>query len=321
VELTMAAEDTALLLTKLEELNTNVEYLVARQRKLEELVDELMPIGKLALTDWSERLAALEERGYFEFAEALVDVVDHVVTGFTPDDVHDLADNVVHILDTVRNLTQADTLEALDGAAEAVHEAGDVKPVGVVGMLRATRSDDDVRRGLAVSLEALRHIGRAARKRKRDGERKISPLLGGKRNLQRRRTFTPSASRAPRERAPTPAPSAAPTSAPAAPAATAITIDGVALDHDGFLADPGQWSEDLASQIAEQLGLGELSDDHWRVLRFARSEYLDKGSSPNIRRITTGADVTTKELYALFPKGPAKTAARVAGIPKPVGCI
>ena len=65
----------------------------------------------------------------------------------------------------------------------------------------------------------------------------------------------------------------------------------------------------------------ELTDAHWKVVEFARGEFLSTKMSPNIRRITQATGVATKDLYMLFPKAPARTVAKVAGIPKPVGCI
>jgi TusE/DsrC/DsvC family sulfur relay protein len=97
-----------------------------------------------------------------------------------------------------------------------------------------------------------------------------------------------------------------------------VTVD---LDDEGFFLDPGQWSEEMAPEIAAEAGVGELSEEHWRVIKFMRNEYLDKGAGPTVRVLGKSSGVPIKELYQLFPKGPAKTAAKIAGIPKPRGCI
>ena len=68
-------------------------------------------------------------------------------------------------------------------------------------------------------------------------------------------------------------------------------------------------------------GIDPLTDQHWQVIRFMRAEYAEKGTGPTVRVLGKTSGVTVKELYLLFPKGPAKIAARIAGIPKPRGCI
>ncbi len=95
----------------------------------------------------------------------------------------------------------------------------------------------------------------------------------------------------------------------------------IELDDDGYLKDPSDWSEDIARELAHEEGIGDLTDRHWAVVNLMRKEYLEKGDAPSIRRLTKESGVPIKELYELFPKGPAKKAARIAGIPKPTGCI
>jgi tRNA 2-thiouridine synthesizing protein E len=103
---------------------------------------------------------------------------------------------------------------------------------------------------------------------------------------------------------------------------TALIADTpVELDAEGFLADPGQWNEEIAEAIAAQYGVPELTDRHWQVVRFMRDRYLATGSAPSIRALGKESGVPIKELYELFPKGPAKLAAKIGGIPKPTGCI
>jgi TusE/DsrC/DsvC family sulfur relay protein len=95
----------------------------------------------------------------------------------------------------------------------------------------------------------------------------------------------------------------------------------VDVDGEGFLTDPGQWTEEIGEQIAHEAGIPELTDRHWLVVRFMRERYLATGTAPTIRSLGKESGVPVKELYALFPKGPAKLAAKVGGIPKPKGCI
>jgi dissimilatory sulfite reductase related protein len=94
----------------------------------------------------------------------------------------------------------------------------------------------------------------------------------------------------------------------------------VTVNDEGFFADPAQWTEDMAPQIAATEGI-ELTDRHWQVIKLMRHEYDAKGTGPTVRVLGKTSGVTIKELYQLFPKGPAKLAAKIAGIPKPRGCI
>ncbi|MCL4442903.1 MAG: TusE/DsrC/DsvC family sulfur relay protein [Actinobacteria bacterium] len=95
----------------------------------------------------------------------------------------------------------------------------------------------------------------------------------------------------------------------------------VEVDPEGFLVDASQWNEDMARAMAKEDGIDELTDKHMQVINFMRNEYMAKGSAPNIRSLGKTSGVSVKELYQLFPKGPAKLAAKFAGIPKPHGCI
>ena len=95
----------------------------------------------------------------------------------------------------------------------------------------------------------------------------------------------------------------------------------VSVNDEGFFEDPDQWTRAMAPEIARREGIDELSDRHWRVLEFMRDEYQTKGTGPTVRVLGKASGVTIKELYQLVPKGPAKVAAKVAGIPKPRGCI
>jgi TusE/DsrC/DsvC family sulfur relay protein len=95
----------------------------------------------------------------------------------------------------------------------------------------------------------------------------------------------------------------------------------VDVNEEGFLVEPAQWTEDMAPQIAKTAGIDELTPQHWQVIRFMRAEYQAKGTGPTVRVLGKTSGVSIKELYQLFPKGPAKTAARIAGIPRPRGCI
>jgi TusE/DsrC/DsvC family sulfur relay protein len=104
------------------------------------------------------------------------------------------------------------------------------------------------------------------------------------------------------------------------PTVTMAGID-VTVNDEGFLEEPGQWSEDMAVEIAKREGIDELTPRHWQVVNFMRKQYLETGAGPTVRVLGKTSGVAVKELYQLFPNGPAKTAAKIAGIPKPRGCV
>jgi tRNA 2-thiouridine synthesizing protein E len=102
---------------------------------------------------------------------------------------------------------------------------------------------------------------------------------------------------------------------------TPIADAPVDVDAEGFLTDPEQWNERVAEEIAADNGIPVLTERHWLVVRFMRDRYLATGAAPSIRSLGKESGVPVKELYELFPKGPAKLAAKIGGIPKPKGCI
>jgi TusE/DsrC/DsvC family sulfur relay protein len=104
---------------------------------------------------------------------------------------------------------------------------------------------------------------------------------------------------------------------------TTVTIAErpVEVDPEGFMLDADQWNEEIAEEIAHLSGIPELTERHWQVVRFMRERFLSSGTAPTIRSLGKESGVPVKELYELFPKGPAKLAAKIGGIPKPRGCI
>lgn len=304
--------DLVALNNKIDALSEQVALLVKAQTFQRELVDEASPILKEVMDAGTIKLADLEERGYFTFGRKALGLVDTVVQNYDEEDLDALGESMVSIIDTVRNLTQSEILTMANDATEVLSHADEVKPVGPMEMLKAGR-DEDVQKGLAVMVEILRHIGQAS---KRTGKGK-----GGAKRRRLERMVAPRMAR--KERAPKVA-----KAEKAAPAAKKVKskfvppdLPGVEFDSSGFLADPQQWTPEVGKAIAAALGVEHLAEGHWTAINWARKEYLDSGTSPNIRAITKGSGVTTKELYALFPKSPGKATARCAGIPKPAGCI
>ncbi|GAA4465282.1 TusE/DsrC/DsvC family sulfur relay protein [Phytohabitans houttuyneae] len=101
---------------------------------------------------------------------------------------------------------------------------------------------------------------------------------------------------------------------------TTIGTAEVHVDAEGFLTEYDEWNEDLARLLAAAIGL-ELTDAHWAPIRFLRQDFVAHGETATLRRVSTMASIPVKELFALFPKKPAKKMAYIAGLPKPRGCV
>ena len=95
----------------------------------------------------------------------------------------------------------------------------------------------------------------------------------------------------------------------------------IQVNEEGFLIDPTEWNQEIASEIAKEEGILELTPEHWKVIEYCRQNPDANGAAPTLRTITLGSGVTTKELFTLFPKGPAKKVAKIAGMGKPEGCV
>lgn len=95
----------------------------------------------------------------------------------------------------------------------------------------------------------------------------------------------------------------------------------VQVNDEGFMTDPSEWDKDIAAAIATEEGIAELTDEHWTVIEYCRQVGVESGSAPTLRSITKGAGVPTKQLFGLFPKGPAKKVAKISGLGKPEGCV
>jgi len=93
------------------------------------------------------------------------------------------------------------------------------------------------------------------------------------------------------------------------------------LDEDGFLCDPADWNEDAARALARVEEVDELTEGHWKVIRFLRDYYAQFGIAPMVRKLCKETGFSLQEIYAMFPSGPAKGACKLAGLPKPTGCV
>jgi len=93
------------------------------------------------------------------------------------------------------------------------------------------------------------------------------------------------------------------------------------VDEDGFLEDPGIWNDDVAKDFMVSEGINELTDNHWKMIRYLRDYYLQYGIAPMIRKLCKETGFKLSEVYEMFPSGPAKGACKLAGLPKPTGCV
>jgi tRNA 2-thiouridine synthesizing protein E len=97
-----------------------------------------------------------------------------------------------------------------------------------------------------------------------------------------------------------------------------VTVD---VDAEGFMTDFSQWTREVAEAIAAEEGIAVLTPAHWKVIEFMHKEFKESGQVPSVRKLNKSGVISTKELYEIFPGGPAKKAARIAGMKKPEGCV
>jgi tRNA 2-thiouridine synthesizing protein E len=93
------------------------------------------------------------------------------------------------------------------------------------------------------------------------------------------------------------------------------------IDEDGFIQEPERWNEEVAAALAKTEGVDDLTEEHWRLVNYLRDYYLEFGIAPMIRKLCKATGFKLKKVYELFPSGPAKGACKVAGLPKPTGCV
>lgn len=93
------------------------------------------------------------------------------------------------------------------------------------------------------------------------------------------------------------------------------------VDEDGFLQEPEIWNDAVANDFASSEGIDDLNESHWKVIHYLRNYYLEFGIAPMVRKLCKETGIPLKEIYNLFPSGPAKGACKLAGLPKPTGCV
>lgn len=102
-----------------------------------------------------------------------------------------------------------------------------------------------------------------------------------------------------------------------------IEIKGqqIELDEDGFIVEPEQWSTEIAEYFAKEEDVEELTEEHWKLINYLKDYFKQFGIAPMVRKVCKDNNITLQELYVLFPTGPAKGACKIAGLPKPTGCV
>ncbi len=104
-------------------------------------------------------------------------------------------------------------------------------------------------------------------------------------------------------------------------AAVAFQDKTLELDEDGFLQSPDLWNDDIALFFAKQESVPDMTEAHWQIVRYIRNYYEQYGIAPMIRKISKDLSIPVKEMYQLFPTGLDKGACKIAGLPKPTGCV
>ena len=95
----------------------------------------------------------------------------------------------------------------------------------------------------------------------------------------------------------------------------------IEVDEDGFIVNPKDWNENFAVALATTENIKELTENHWKIIHFLRKYFTEFGIAPMIKKLCKETGFTLKDIYELFPSGPAKGACKVAGLPKPTGCV
>jgi tRNA 2-thiouridine synthesizing protein E len=102
-----------------------------------------------------------------------------------------------------------------------------------------------------------------------------------------------------------------------------MTLGGMELviDEDGFIQEPDRWNQEVAEDLAKTEDADPMGDEHWKVVNYLRDYYLKYEIAPPIRMLCKQTGFNLKHIYELFPNGPAKGACKIAGLPKPTGCV
>ena len=95
----------------------------------------------------------------------------------------------------------------------------------------------------------------------------------------------------------------------------------IEVDEDGFIQEPDKWNQAVAEDLAKTENASPMSEDHWKLVNYLRDYYLRFEIAPPIRMVVKQTGFNLKYIYKMFPSGPAKGLCKVAGLPKPTGCV
>lgn len=95
----------------------------------------------------------------------------------------------------------------------------------------------------------------------------------------------------------------------------------VEVDEDGFIQEPEKWTKEMAEDLAKIEEASPMTEERWKIVNYLRNYYLENEIAPPIRILTKQTGFDLKKIYEMFPKGPAAGACKVAGLPKPTGCV
>jgi TusE/DsrC/DsvC family sulfur relay protein len=304
--------DLALVHEKLDRIADAVAAMDERRRELEELVTDLMPAVNGAMTIAIRRLDELERNGTLDFARNAVRALDRMVQTVDPDALQRLAANADALVHLAELATAPELTHALEGTINALHDADKGRPPKLRQLVRATRAPR-VRRGLAATLSILRAIGGGTRG---GGSVRVNAPPPKTRRADSTTFAAPATPAASRTAAASPI-----ATAPAAAGSRIVAGTPVLFDAEGFMADREAWTPEIATAIAAENDIPELTEAHWKVIDFCREDASATGVAPGMRRITTSLGIPPREMYSLFPGGPGMLAARIAGLPKPRSCV
>jgi uncharacterized protein YjgD (DUF1641 family) len=150
-------EDVLRLVKRLLRNTRNLELMLDQLESMAELVQDVSPLSRDAFMTLMVRLNEMEQKGYFVFLQGGLDIADRVVTSFNEEDVRQLGDNVVLILQTVKEMTQPQIMGMLRHTAQAVNEEEPVD-TSLLGIVRQL-NDPSVKKGLAKTLQVLKSVG------------------------------------------------------------------------------------------------------------------------------------------------------------------
>ena len=272
---------------QVQHLTKMMESSLAFQAKLGEFVEEMSPVARAMMDSGIQELAGLEQQGYFVFARDLAETVKRVVETYQPDSLPDLADAFPDMVYLLRLLSRPRILAAAQDLVDEFDQAGS-HPIEMLGAAKRIETEKDIQRGLAFALDMFGTLGRSVSR---------APRLRTGREWERT------------VRARVPSSPASPASQPEASSEPFV-----------FVADE-EWSHEWAVKMAESLGVGPLTEPMWSLIDFSRKDYKDSHKSPNLRRMTKALNISTREIYALFPSAPGPTISKLAGVPKPAGCL